>query len=151
MNTIWLDRDTQFMEMALRLAAAQLGKTGENPAVGCVIVRGDEVVGCGATADGGRPHAEAVALADAGMSALGATVYVTLEPCAHISIRGESCTKLLLDAQISRLICCIEDPDPRTSGQGFMRLRDAGISVEIGLLDSAGREQIATFTPRLER
>ncbi len=137
------------MELALALAGAQLGKTGDNPAVGCVIVQGDKVVGLGATADGGRPHAEAVALSHAGSHAQGATVFVTLEPCAHVSARGQCCADALVQARISKLVCSIMDPDPRTAGKGFARLSASGIQVENGLLEPEGLEQIASFRPPL--
>lgn len=136
------------MELALELAACQLGKTGKNPAVGCVIVRDGVIIGKGATADGGRPHGEAMALADCEVQPRGATVYVTLEPCAHVSVRGPSCTQSLLDAGVARVVCCVEDPDPRTRGRGFLRLRDSGVKVEVGLFHLEGMAQIADFASK---
>lgn len=136
------------MRQALVLAGKQLGKTGSNPAVGCVIVQDGIVIGAGATACGGRPHGEAAALATVVGSPKGATVYVTLEPCAHKSQRGGSCADALIAAGIARLICCIEDPDPRTRGQGFDRMIQAGIEVRVGLLLQNGRDQIADFAAK---
>jgi diaminohydroxyphosphoribosylaminopyrimidine deaminase / 5-amino-6-(5-phosphoribosylamino)uracil reductase len=145
--TNWTRDDYAFMTLALQLAADQLGKTGSNPAVGCVIVKDGQILGQGATADGGRPHGEAMAILDAGGEIKGATAYVTLEPCAHQSQRGPSCASALIDAGIVRLVCCLEDPDPRTAGKGFERLKQACIIVEIGLFATEGRDQIASFTP----
>ena len=144
----WTPTDTAFMEQALALARTQLGKTGINPAVGCVIVEQGVIVGQGVTADGGRPHGEAMALAQARLSAKGATVYVTLEPCAHQSSRGSDCTGALIEADITRLFCCLADPDPRTTGLGFARLREAGILVYVGLLEVQGQIQIADFAAK---
>jgi diaminohydroxyphosphoribosylaminopyrimidine deaminase / 5-amino-6-(5-phosphoribosylamino)uracil reductase len=145
----WSQTDVAFMEMALSLAAAQLGRTGSNPAVGCVIVSHGKVIGQGATADGGRPHAEAVALASVNESAQGATVYVTLEPCAHRSAKGPDCASSLVDAGIARLVCCLQDPDPRTNGRGLARLARASVVVESGLLVENGTAQIADFRASL--
>lgn len=116
-------------------AAAALGVRGRplsrpNPAVGAILVKDGVVVGQGWTRSGGRPHAEAVALDQAGAAARGATLYVTLEPCAHISSRGPCCTDLAIAAGVSRVVAGVEDPDPRTAGQGLARLRDAGIAAE---------------------
>jgi diaminohydroxyphosphoribosylaminopyrimidine deaminase/5-amino-6-(5-phosphoribosylamino)uracil reductase len=120
------------MAEALALAARATGLTAPNPAVGCVIVKGERIVGRGATAPGGRPHAEAEALADAGRHARDATAFVTLEPCAHESPRGPPCASELVAAGVDRVVAAMEDPDPRTAGQGFAALRSAGITVEVG-------------------
>lgn len=144
----WTQADRRFMEAALDLAGSQRGRTGLSPAVGCVIVRADQIVGQGVTSDGGRPHGEALALAEAGDQARGATVYVTLEPCAHVSERGPACVVSLIDAGIARLVCCLQDPDPRTAGEGFRRLRQAGIEVDVGLCEIEGVAQIAEFQAR---
>jgi diaminohydroxyphosphoribosylaminopyrimidine deaminase / 5-amino-6-(5-phosphoribosylamino)uracil reductase len=124
------------MYHALTLAERALGRTAPNPAVGCVIVSPDgRVVGRGWTQDGGRPHAEAVALAQAGSTAKGATAYVTLEPCAHLG-RTPPCAEALVKAGVARVVACIEDPDPRVQGKGFAILCNAGIEVVTGILQS---------------
>jgi len=122
------------MEHALRLARRGLGSVAPNPAVGCIIVSQQErVLGRGRTAAGGRPHAETVALAQAGDAARGATAYVSLEPCAH---HGETppCAEALILAGVRRVVTAVDDPDPRVSGRGFARLREAGIEVACGVL-----------------
>lgn len=121
------------MQTALALARRGLGNTAPNPAVGCVIVRDGTVVGRGWTAPGGRPHAEAAALAAAGERAKGATVYTTLEPCAHVG-KSPACAAALADAGVARVVYSVEDPDPRVQGAGAKMLRDRRISVESGLL-----------------
>jgi len=117
------------MGAALALAERGRGRTAPNPNVGCVIVREGRVVGRGWTQAGGRPHAEAMALAEAGTNARGATAYVTLEPCAHQSPRGPACSYLLIEAGVAGVVAALEDPDARTAGQGFARLKAAGIAV----------------------
>src|SRR5215217_2623252 len=124
------------MAEAAALGDAARGRTAPNPNVGCLIVADGKVVGRGATAVGGRPHAEAIALAQAGRRAKGATVYVTLEPCAHASKRGPPCVDLLIKAKPARVVIALKDPDPRTSGKGIKRLRASGIQVNVGV----GRE-----------
>ena len=128
--------DARWLGVALTLAARGSGQTAPNPTVGCVVV-GDRfdrghVVGRGWTQPGGRPHAEAMALTAAGAAARDATVYVTLEPCAHVSSRGPACADLLIAAGVARVVACGLDPDPRTAGAGFARLRAAGIEVATG-------------------
>lgn len=122
------------MAAALALSARGLGRSAPNPNVGCVLVRNDRIVGHGWTQPGGRPHAEAMALADAGDAARGATAYVTLEPCAHASTRGPSCADSLIAAGVARVVVGVRDPDPRTNGQGLARLAAAGIVVCDGVL-----------------
>jgi diaminohydroxyphosphoribosylaminopyrimidine deaminase/5-amino-6-(5-phosphoribosylamino)uracil reductase len=140
------------MGQAIALGEDARGRTAPNPNVGCVVVSGsDRVVGKGATAAGGRPHAEAVALAQAGKRAAGATVYVTLEPCAHASERGPACTDLLLAAEPARIVIALKDPDPRTSGKGIRRLRRAGIEVTLGTCREAARRSLSGWLTRLER
>ncbi|RZM07242.1 MAG: bifunctional diaminohydroxyphosphoribosylaminopyrimidine deaminase/5-amino-6-(5-phosphoribosylamino)uracil reductase RibD, partial [Sphingomonas sp.] len=119
------------MRAALTLAERTRGRTAPNPNVGCVIVNDDRVVGRGWTQAGGRPHAEAMALVQAGEQSRGATCYVTLEPCAHESPRGPACSDLLIEGGVARAIVGLEDPDPRTAGRGIARLRAAGIKVEV--------------------
>lgn len=126
--------DLWHMKSALNLARQGLGQTGINPTVGCVLVQNERIVGRGRTADSGRPHAEAGALAQAGIAAKGATAYVTLEPCAH---EGEtpSCANLLIEAGIARCVIALLDCDPRTHGQGMERMKQAGIQVHHGIME----------------
>ena len=142
------DADKIHMRHALTLAARGLGRVWPNPSVGCVIINHDRIVGRGRTADGGRPHAETVALAQAGDQAKGATAYVTLEPCAH---QGQTppCAKALIKSGIKRVIVACEDPDPRVSGRGVAILKDAGVSVEIGCLKTEAMELQRGFLTRV--
>ncbi len=133
------------MGAALTLAERGRGRTAPNPNVGCVIARDGRVVGRGWTQAGGRPHAEAMALAEAGAKARGATAYVTLEPCAHQSPRGPACSDLLIKAGVARVVVALEDPDARTAGQGFARLRAAGIAVTRGICPAEARRSMAGF------
>jgi diaminohydroxyphosphoribosylaminopyrimidine deaminase / 5-amino-6-(5-phosphoribosylamino)uracil reductase len=140
------------MEEALRLAEEARGRSAPNPNVGCVIVSsGGRIIGRGATAAGGRPHAEAIALEQAGRRTAGATVYVTLEPCAHQSQRGPACSELLLAARPERVVVALKDPDPRTSGKGIQRLRRAGIEVTLGVCREAARRSLDGWLTRLRR
>jgi diaminohydroxyphosphoribosylaminopyrimidine deaminase / 5-amino-6-(5-phosphoribosylamino)uracil reductase len=125
-------QDARWMGAALALSLRGRGQTAPNPAVGCVIVKDSRMIGRGWTQPTGRPHAEAVALAQAGDAAQGSTAYVTLEPCAHESVRGPNCASGLIDAGVTRVVAAIEDPDPRTGGRGFDWLRAAGIAVDVG-------------------
>lgn len=136
------------MAAALALASRGRGRTALNPAVGCVLVRDGRIVGRGWTQPGGRPHAEAVALAEAGAAARGATAYVTLEPCAHVSSRGPACADGLVAAGVARVVLAITDPDPRTDGRGATRLRDAGIAVDIGPGEAEAKRAVAGFLSR---
>jgi diaminohydroxyphosphoribosylaminopyrimidine deaminase/5-amino-6-(5-phosphoribosylamino)uracil reductase len=143
--------DARFMAEAIALGEAARGSTAPNPNVGCVIVSAEgTIVGRGATAVGGRPHAEAVALKQAGKRAQGATVYVTLEPCAHESERGPACSNLLVDARPERLVVALKDPDPRTAGKGLQRLREAGIEVKLGTGRMAATDSLAGYLTRLK-
>ena len=135
------------MDAAARLASRGRPLSRPNPAVGCIIVKEGRVVGRGWTATSGRPHAEAIALEEAGDEARGATAYVTLEPCAHQSGRGPACSSLLVEAGVARVVIGIVDPDPRTSGSGIERLRKAG--VELTRLSSAAvDESLAGYLTR---
>jgi diaminohydroxyphosphoribosylaminopyrimidine deaminase/5-amino-6-(5-phosphoribosylamino)uracil reductase len=136
------------MRAALTLAERTRGRTAPNPNVGCVIVNDDRVVGRGWTQAGGRPHAEAMALAQAGKQSRGATCYVTLEPCAHESPRGPACSDLLIEGGVARVVVGLEDPDPRTAGRGIARLRAAGIVVELGVEAAAAAASMAGFLTR---
>ncbi len=141
--------DEGWMAEAVALGERGRGRTAPNPNVGCVIVRDGEPVGRGWTQPGGRPHAEAVALEEAGAAARGATLFVTLEPCAHVSTRGPACADLLVQAGISRVVAAIGDPDPRVDGLGFDRLSAAGIEVEVGLAADAAGRSMAGFLTRI--
>ena len=123
--------DQRFMQLALTLGRRGLGRTWPNPAVGAVVVKDGVIVGRGWTRPGGRPHAEPVALAQAGDAARGATLYVTLEPCSHFG-KSPPCTDAVIAAGIKRVVSAIEDPNPEVAGQGHFRLRAAGIAVDIG-------------------
>jgi diaminohydroxyphosphoribosylaminopyrimidine deaminase/5-amino-6-(5-phosphoribosylamino)uracil reductase len=138
------------MRAALALAARGLGNTWPNPSVGCVIVREGRVVGRGHTRPGGRPHAETEALRAAAGQAKGATAYVTLEPCCHWG-RTPPCTDALIAAGVGRVVVALRDPDPRVDGVGLQRLRDAGITVEVGLLEEEARRTNAGFIKRFGR
>ena len=140
--------DADWIAGAARLGEGSRGRTAPNPNVGCVIVADGALIASGATAPGGRPHAEAVALAEAGERARNATLYTTLEPCAHPSERGPTCAALIPAAGIKRVVIGIEDPDPRTAGQGVEMLRAAGVEVTL-LDDSATRDSLSGYVMRL--
>jgi diaminohydroxyphosphoribosylaminopyrimidine deaminase / 5-amino-6-(5-phosphoribosylamino)uracil reductase len=143
--------DKRWMAAALALATRGMGAASPNPNVGCLLVKDGRVVGRGWTQPGGRPHAEAMALAAAGEQARGAAAYVTLEPCAHDSARGPACADLLIAAGVSRVVASLADPDPRTSGSGFARLRAAGIAVDEGLGAEAAQSIAAPWLSRMRR
>jgi diaminohydroxyphosphoribosylaminopyrimidine deaminase / 5-amino-6-(5-phosphoribosylamino)uracil reductase len=124
--------DRRFMQLALTLGRRGLGRTWPNPAVGAVVVKDGIIVGRGWTQPGGRPHAEPVALKQAGEAARGATLYVTLEPCSHFG-KSPPCTDAVIAFGIARVVAAIEDPNPLVAGQGFAKLRAAGIAVDVGL------------------
>ncbi len=130
--------DAHMMRVALRMAERGLGLTAPNPAVGAVIAdeATGEVIARGWTAPGGRPHAETEAIKRAGARARGATMYVTLEPCSHHG-RTPPCSDAIIAAGLARVVCAIEDPDPRVAGRGLGALRAAGIAVERGLMAQA--------------
>src|SRR5262245_58482979 len=142
--------DLGHMRAALALAARGLGRTWPNPAVGCVLVRGGHVVGRGWTQPGGRPHAETEALARAGEAARGATAYVSLEPCAHTG-KTPPCADALIAAGIGRVVAAVQDPDPRVSGRGLARLRDAGLAVVTGMCAAEAAELNAGFFTRIKQ
>ena len=143
------DIDASLMSEAIALGARARGRTAPNPNVGCVVVRDGVVIGRGATASGGRPHAEAMALAEAGARARGATLYVSLEPCAHASARGPNCSALIEEAGAARVFVAFEDPDPRTAGAGVAALRSAGIAVTIGLRAEEAAASMSGYLTRL--
>jgi diaminohydroxyphosphoribosylaminopyrimidine deaminase/5-amino-6-(5-phosphoribosylamino)uracil reductase len=142
--------DEGHMRAALGLARRGLGRVWPNPAVGCVIVADGRVVGRGHTQPGGRPHAETMALEVAGPRARGATVYVTLEPCAHVG-QTPPCADALVAAGVARLVAPFEDPDPRVNGAGFARLRAAGVTVETGCLADEAAALNVGFLSRIRR
>ena len=139
--------DAWCMEQALALAALGEGTTAPNPRVGCLLVRDGAVVGRGWHRAAGLPHAEAMALAEAGSRAAGATLYVNLEPCAHQG-RTPPCASGLVAAGVRRVVAAIGDPDPRVDGRGFAELRRAGIAVEVGLLAAQAERLNAGFLQR---
>jgi len=137
--------DRRFMELALTLGRRGLGRTWPNPAVGAVVVKDGVIVGRGWTQPEGRPHAEPVALAQAGEAARGATLYVTLEPCSHVG-KSPPCADAVIAAGIARVVSAIEDPNPEVAGQGHARLRAAGIEVDVGLMaEEAARAHAGHF------
>ena len=136
--------DRRYMTRALELARAQLGRTSPNPTVGCVIVAGGEVIAEGATGNGGRPHAEEIALDAAGDRAEGATAYVTLEPCNQRSDGTFACSQLLLGSGVTRVVVACADPHPLGS-HGAARLVASGVSVETGLMRAEAEALNAGF------
>ncbi len=126
------------MAEALALAQRAAGRTSPNPLVGAVIVAGGQVVGRGYHPRAGEPHAEIFALREAGARARGGTLYVTLEPCNHAGLTGP-CTEALLAAGVRRIVAAMVDPDPQVNGKGLARLREAGVAVEVGVLEDEAR------------
>ncbi|WP_395393891.1 bifunctional diaminohydroxyphosphoribosylaminopyrimidine deaminase/5-amino-6-(5-phosphoribosylamino)uracil reductase RibD [Novosphingobium sp. BL-8A] len=125
-----MKEDARWLSAAAALAARARPLSRPNPGVGAILVKQGKVIARGWTQPGGRPHAEAVALAFAGEAARGATLYVTLEPCAHRSERGPACADLVSASGVARVVIGCMDPDPRTSGAGLARVREAGIAAE---------------------
>ncbi|MFU8878042.1 MAG: bifunctional diaminohydroxyphosphoribosylaminopyrimidine deaminase/5-amino-6-(5-phosphoribosylamino)uracil reductase RibD, partial [Wenzhouxiangellaceae bacterium] len=142
--------DHAMMAEALRLARKGLWTTAPNPRVGCVIADGGEIVGRGWHERAGGPHAEVVALAEAGNRARGATAYVTLEPCSHHG-RTPPCADALIEAGIARVVAAVGDPHPHVNGGGLEKLARAGIKVATGLMESRARELNPGFFSRIER
>jgi len=136
------------MGAALALASRGVGRTAPNPPVGCVLVKSGRVIGRGWTQPGGRPHAEAMALAQAGANARGATAYVTLEPCAHASTRGPACADSLIEAGVARLVVAMQDPDPRTDGAGLARAAGAGVTTSLPVRSADAARIMAGFLTR---
>ena len=134
--------DLRFMNLALALGRRGLGRTWPNPAVGAVIVKDGTIVGRGWTQPGGRPHAEIEALRRAGDAALGATLYVTLEPCSHHG-KSPPCADAIVAAGVARVVSALEDPNPEVAGGGHARLRAAGIAVEVGVGEPQARRDHA--------
>lgn len=128
------EHDQAWMRLAIAAARANHGHTGPNPSVGCVLVKDGRALIGGATAPGGRPHAEEAVVEAVGEAARGATAYVTLEPCGARSSGAASCAERLVHAGVTRVVIACDDPSPFASGQGAERLRAAGVTVETGLL-----------------
>ena len=137
--------DQRYMALALSLGARGLGQVWPNPAVGAVIVKAGRIIGRGWTQPGGRPHAEVMALRQAGADARGATAYVSLEPCAH---QGQTppCANALIDAGITRVVSALEDPDPRVQGGGHALLGVAGVEVQQVFWRMKHAQRIAVFS-----
>jgi diaminohydroxyphosphoribosylaminopyrimidine deaminase/5-amino-6-(5-phosphoribosylamino)uracil reductase len=144
-----LSDDLRWMRAAIALGERGRGRTAPNPSVGCLLVKGERIVGRGWTQPGGRPHAEAMALAKAGKQARGATAFLSLEPCGHQSPRGRACADLLVEAGVARVVAALGDPDPRTNGRGFDRLRAAGIEVTAGTAAGEAEAAHAGFLARI--
>jgi diaminohydroxyphosphoribosylaminopyrimidine deaminase/5-amino-6-(5-phosphoribosylamino)uracil reductase len=142
------EADRRFMALALSLGRRGRGRVWPNPAVGCVIVKDGRLLGRGWTGDGGRPHAETQALAQAGAAARGADVFVTLEPCAHHG-RTPPCAAALVAAGVGRVVVACGDPDPRVAGRGLAMLRAAGIAVATGVMEAEARADHAGFLRRV--
>ncbi|OUM09029.1 riboflavin biosynthesis protein RibD [Pseudomonas syringae] len=141
--------DVHYMARALELARKGLYSTHPNPRVGCVIVRDGQIVGEGWHARAGEPHAEVHALRQAGELARGATAYVTLEPCSHQG-RTPPCADALVEAGLVRVVAAMQDPNPDVSGRGLLRLMNAGIGVQCGVLESEARALNKGFLKRME-
>ncbi len=147
---MFTEADHNHMARALQLAAQGLYTTTPNPRVGAVVVNGGVVVGEGWHRRAGEPHAEVMALAQAGALAQGSAVYVTLEPCSHFG-RTPPCVQALIEARVTRVVAAMEDPNPRVNGQGLGRLREAGIDVRCGLLRQEAEELNVGFVARMAR
>lgn len=145
---MFTDFDRRAMARALELAERGLETTHPNPRVGCVIAQGEEVVGEGWHERAGEPHAEVNALRAAGPRAVGATAYVTLEPCSHHG-RTPPCVDALIAARVARVVFALEDPNPRVSGRGAEALRRAGVRVESGLLSAEATQVNPGFLQRM--
>jgi diaminohydroxyphosphoribosylaminopyrimidine deaminase/5-amino-6-(5-phosphoribosylamino)uracil reductase len=148
--SVFSDLDHQYMGRALVLARRGLYTTDPNPRVGCVLVRDGAVVGEGWHVRAGEGHAEVNALRQAGERALGATAYVTLEPCSHHG-RTPPCADTLVNAGIARMVCAMVDPNPAVAGRGLERLRSAGVEVHSGLLEAQARALNPGFIKRMEQ
>jgi len=147
---MFMPADSQWMARALQLAERGLYSTSPNPRVGCVLAKGDAVVGEGWHERAGEPHAEIHALRAAGNRAHGATAYVTLEPCSHHG-RTPPCADALIKAGVARVVAAVQDPNPLVAGQGLEKLRAAGIKVEFGLMETSARELNIGFIARMTR
>ena len=140
--------DEGWMRRAIALARVNLGRTGDNPSVGCVLVGSGAVVGEGATGLGGRPHAEEVALDAAGPAAQGAVAYVTLEPCGERSTGAASCGERLARAGVARVVLACADASVLADGRGLARLAEAGVAVDLGVAAAEAAPLYASYRPR---
>ena len=145
-------QDRRFMLLALGMARRRLGQTAPNPAVGALIVdeATGELIARGSTQPGGRPHAETHVLERAGQRARGKTMYVTLEPCSHYG-QTPPCVDAILAAGVARVVCAIEDPDPRVSGKGLALLREKGVRTDVGIAAACARWMAAGHILRMTR
>ena len=141
--------DIVYMQRALRLARRGLYTTDPNPRVGCVLVKGEKIVGEGWHKRSGKPHAEILALQQAGDQAKDATVYITLEPCCHTG-KTPPCSEALINAGVSRVVAAMQDPNPMVAGKGFERLREKGIDTDCGVLEQESRKLNPGFIKRME-
>lgn len=146
-----MSADARLMAAAIALGARGRALSLPNPNVGCLIVKDGRIIGRGWTQAGGRPHAEAMALAEAGAQAQGATAYVSLEPCAHASPRGPSCAGLLVIAGIARVVVARTDPDPRTNGKGIAALVAAGVAVKTDVMRREASASMAGWLMQLDQ
>ena len=145
-----LKSDVFFMQKAIDLARKGLYSTKPNPAVGCVLVKDGIIVGEGWHQKAGQPHAERVALANAGEKAQGSTAYVTLEPCSHFG-RTPPCADGLIEAKVARVVVAMRDPNPLVSGQGIQRVENAGIEVVVGVLEAEAKAINLGFIRKMEK
>lgn len=146
----WSESDQRYLRLACRLARKAAGRTSPNPIVGAVLVRGGKIVGAGYHRFAGGDHAEIIALKEAGVKAKGATLYITLEPCSHYG-RTPPCVQSLIRAGINEVVAGMSDPNPRVAGQGFTKLRRAGIKVRVGLCEAECRLLLEAFTKFITR
>ncbi len=147
LNSSFTEDDFHWMKVAINYARHGIGLTGKNPSVGCVIVKNNQICGIGRTSNSGRPHAEENALLISGSKSKGATLYVTLEPCAHYE-KFTPCIEQILLASIKKVVIASNDPDPRTNGQGVKYLKSNGVDVKIGCLENEAEELIQGFKNR---
>ena len=146
-----MNKDIHYIKEVLKLGEKVKGFTGDNPWVGCIIVKEDYILGRGATHPPGGPHAEAVALSEAqslGHDLAGATLYCTVEPCCFHG-RTPSCTRAIVDSGITRVVSCLRDPHPLVNGEGFRILGDAGIEVMVGIYANRARKLLESWIQSL--
>jgi len=147
---VWAQQDIIFMSEAIQLAWRGLYTTEPNPRVGCVLVKGGQIVGRGWHQKAGEGHAEVNAIRDAGSLAEGSTAYVSLEPCSHFG-KTPPCANALIQAGVVRVFAAMKDPNPEVSGSGFDLLQNAGVQVESGLLEAQARELNLGFIKRMSK